>query len=153
MSDAAGSPPAGATGNLVVDLQLTLSYRHGFGALSPFFQGLLEGRALASCCPVCGDVRFPPRLVCPHDGAATDWRALSGEGRLVSFTLGRGRLPLQHEAGEQLFGEVALDGASNRAFARIEAPAAQLRPGLRLRLMRPTTPPPHPIQALVFVPI
>ena len=158
MSADAASPLSQAAGNLVVDLGLSLSYRHGFGDLSPFFKALLEGRALASRCPACGDVRYPPRLVCPRDGTATQWQALSGEGSLTAFTIGRCRLPLGQDERDHIFGEVAMDGASNRVFARIAAAAEQLQPGVRVRLAPPVAPslappPPHPIQALVFIPI
>lgn len=138
---------------LTVDLILTLGYRHGFGALSPFFHNLRDGRALGSRCPVCGDVRFAPRRFCMHDGAATEPHHPNGIGHIIRTTTGSVPIPLSQPAQDRIFAEVAMDGADNRVLARLLGDAAMLQPGAWVRLATPAATPPHPIQALVFVPL
>lgn len=137
-------------GALVADLALGLRYRHGFGALSPFLRALQEGRALASRCPACDDVRFPPRRLCLHDRTPTVPHPLDGTGEVLRLTTGVTPIPLAGEAREETFAEIAMHGADNRVLARLRGgPAA---PGARVRLLAPAGELEHPIQALVFEP-
>jgi len=138
---------------LTVDLTLSLGYHHGFGALTPFFLALQQVRALGSRCSVCGDVRFPPRRICLHDGAPTEPHPLNGIGQVVRVTTGSVPIPLSEPTQNRIFAEVAMDGANNRVLARLSGDPALLQPGAQVRLAPlTTTTPPHPIQALVFEP-
>lgn len=137
----------------ILNLDLSLEYRHGLGATTPFFQALIAGKALASCCPTCGDVRFPPRAICFQDGSSTEEFELTGEGRLTGYTIGQPSALLNEGGKDRIFGEVAMDGANNRVFARIEATESLLAVGQRVHLARPNAELRHPIQAMVFVPI
>ena len=139
--------------HLQVELALELRYKHGFGSLSPFLRLLGQGRALASRCNACGDVRFPPRRVCLHDSTDTAPHELSGSGCLVRATTGEVAIPLTEPAQILTFGEIAMDGADNRVLARLRGDPAQIRPGARVRLAPPEGQVSHPIQALVFEPI
>ncbi|MCZ4354038.1 zinc ribbon domain-containing protein [Roseovarius aestuarii] len=137
---------------LNVDLTLSLGYKHGFGAMSPFMRALTEGRALASRCPKCGDVRFPPRRICLNDGTQTHEHLLDGTGTVVRLTIGSVPIPLSAPAQEQIFAEVAMDGTDNRVLARLTGDPARLLAGAKVRLTPPPHTVPHPIQALVFEP-
>lgn len=138
---------------LVADLTLSLSYHHGFGALSPFLHALQQGQALGSRCAACSDVRFPPRRICLHDGSTTEPQPLDGTGQVVRITTGSVPIPLSSPPQEQIFAEVAMDGADNRVLGRLSGDPARLQPGARVRLAPPATTLPHPIQALAFEPI
>lgn len=133
-------------------LQLQLTYRHGLGDAAPFFDALGRGKLLASRCPQCGDCRVPPRPICPIDHIATELVELSGEGRLLRVTPGPASSLLGETESEPVFGEIAVDGASNRLVARIDADASKLRAGCRVQLAESSHGPVHPIQALVFEP-
>lgn len=135
---------------MTVSLTLSLEYHHGFGALSPFLRDLQQGQALGSRCPACGDVRFPPRRICLHDGLSTEPYPLDGTGQVVRVTTGAVSIPLSEGAQDRTFAEVAMDGADNRVLARLSGNPAQLKSGARVRLVQSPTTHPHPIQALIF---
>ena len=137
----------------ITDLDLHLRYRHGFGAASPFFDALLGGEALASRCPKCDDRRFPPRQICPRDRTPTECCILSGHGTLVRFTVGSPSSLLESAGKTLVFGEVAMDGANNRVFARIELGEEEPAEGLLVELVPWLGNLRHPIQALVFKPV
>lgn len=133
----------------IVDLTMTLRYRHGLGALSPYFAGLEAGVARGTRCASCGRVWFPPRLICTCGSAKLGWLELSGEGTIRHATEGPATLPLSGLSGVFVFGLIALDGASNLAFGRIagDRPA---RAGARVRLAAAPRGAVHPAQACVY---
>jgi len=53
-----------------------------------FADGLERGELRASRCTGCGTVQFPPRSDCPAClSGEFEWEAISGTGRLVTYTL------------------------------------------------------------------
>ncbi|WP_417260265.1 Zn-ribbon domain-containing OB-fold protein [Celeribacter sp.] len=137
---------------LTVDLKLSLGYHHGFGAMSPFFRALQHGQALGSCCPKCGDARFPPRHLCLHDRTPTEPKHLDGTGKIIRVTVGSIPIPLATPTQEQAFAEIVIDGTNNRVLARLSGNPARFCPGSKVRLVPPQNAVPHPIQLLVFEP-
>lgn len=142
------TPAAPRPTTRVIDLHL--SYTHSLGGLDPYFQGLAQGRAVASRCPVCERQWFPPRLRCPDDHADTGWTELSGGGVVMALTTGQGRLPLAKPAAKHTFALISLDGADNLAFGRI-ADGGSVEVGQRVRLAPAPGEPPHPAQAAWFI--
>jgi uncharacterized OB-fold protein len=55
-------------------------------AAREFYRRLGEGELATTWCGGCGRHRFPPLERCPECGAAAEWRALSGRGRIYAFT-------------------------------------------------------------------
>ncbi len=108
-------------------LRIELDYSYSFGGLSPYFEALSNGQALASVCPECGQVNFPPRLICDSDQAQTDWLQLSGQGEIVELTQG-----FDADKQPSCFALVRMDGAQNLALGKILSPSAQ--PGSRVKL-------------------
>ncbi len=52
----------------------------------PFWKGLREGELRVQRCRGCGALRWPARAVCNRcRSLASDWIALSGRGRIVSW--------------------------------------------------------------------
>ena len=141
------------TNPLVVPLRLELAYNHALGELSPYFNGLLHGRAMATRCPACGKAWCPPRLVCHTDNSPTSWIELAGTGTLVSSTRTTTALPMTKEARTCIFALTRLDGAENCLLARMEASEPMPSPGQRVRLVRAPGDWPHPAQAALLVPI
>jgi uncharacterized OB-fold protein len=67
---------------------LTLRYTISVERLKPFFQGLAEGKVLATRCKRCGRVYFPPQADCPHCKASDmEWVEIKDEGELLTYTV------------------------------------------------------------------
>ncbi len=92
--------------------RVALDYTLGEGWLAPWLDGLRAGKAVASTCSACGEVRFPPLRVCPACRVPSDgWRSLSGGATVLFRTQGTD-------------GDIVLarfDGATGAAIARAEA--------------------------------
>ncbi|MEM9471145.1 MAG: zinc ribbon domain-containing protein [Pseudomonadota bacterium] len=138
------------TGKATSELRLELTYDHGTGYLKPYFDGLLAGQAVASKCPDCGRAWFPPRAVCPDDLAETGWSRLSGSGVVVAATEARTKLPFTAATEAYRFVLVAMDGAENAVFGRMQDAAATVAVGARVELVAPVDDPGHPAQAAQF---
>ncbi|MFW9830522.1 MAG: Zn-ribbon domain-containing OB-fold protein [Candidatus Thorarchaeota archaeon] len=53
-----------------------------------YFRLINEKKLCAAHCGSCNELLLPPRLYCPKcNTKTTDWKTLSGEGRLRSFTV------------------------------------------------------------------
>lgn len=64
----------------VIEWPRTLTHVHTYGMLSPFFQGLKEGKLMATFCPnkKCEENRLwiPPRAHCPDCHTEMKWKTL-----------------------------------------------------------------------------
>lgn len=134
-----------------LDLAFAWRYGHSFGALAPYFEGLRAGRAMATRCPVCAHIWFPPRIVCPEHGAGVEWTALTGEGRVAVATLTTVPLPLTGRGERAWLALIAMEGASNLALGRIHADRP-VQPGLCVRLSVDPGRIAHPAQAALYLP-
>ncbi|MFG1668894.1 Zn-ribbon domain-containing OB-fold protein [Streptomyces sp. Y7] len=55
---------------------------------APFWQYAAQGELRVQSCADCGEPRFPPRPCCPHcQSFATEWRLMSGHGRIWSYVV------------------------------------------------------------------
>ncbi|GHF97304.1 Zn-ribbon domain-containing OB-fold protein [Streptomyces filamentosus] len=55
---------------------------------APFWEFTARGELRVQGCADCGELRFPPRPCCPHcQSFATEWRLMSGRGRIWSYVL------------------------------------------------------------------
>ncbi|MEU6143207.1 Zn-ribbon domain-containing OB-fold protein [Streptomyces sp. NPDC047081] len=55
---------------------------------APFWRYAAEGELRVQACADCGELRFPPRPCCPHcQSFATEWRPVSGRGRIWSYVV------------------------------------------------------------------
>lgn len=131
-------------------LTLPLNYDHTTGQLAPYFDALQSGRAHASKCPTCGDVRMPPLFVCPDDGASTEAVELAGAGQVAAVTHGDAVPPFGDQPTPQSFVLVAMDGANNFMFGRMADADDSVTVGTRVRLAGAQGASPHPAAAAVF---
>lgn len=54
----------------------------------PFWRGCREGALLLQRCSACGEVRYPPRPMCPAcNSMESAWTPASGRGTLFSYTV------------------------------------------------------------------
>jgi uncharacterized OB-fold protein len=76
----------------VIEWPRTLTHIHTYGMLSPFFQGLKQGKLMATFCPnkECPEKRLwiPPRAHCPDCHAEMKWKTLRNPviGKVYAFT-------------------------------------------------------------------
>ncbi|WP_406059241.1 OB-fold domain-containing protein [Streptomyces sp. NBC_01077] len=55
---------------------------------APFWEYAAQGELRVQSCADCGELRFPPRPCCPHcHSFASEWRPMSGRGRIWSYVL------------------------------------------------------------------
>jgi uncharacterized OB-fold protein len=55
---------------------------------APFWDYARAGELRVQACAACSRLRFPPRPCCPHcHSFATDWRLMSGRGRIWSYVV------------------------------------------------------------------
>ncbi|MFJ3586246.1 Zn-ribbon domain-containing OB-fold protein [Streptomyces sp. NPDC090127] len=55
---------------------------------APFWEYAARGELRIQDCADCGELRFPPRPCCPHcQSFASEWRLMSGRGRIWSYVL------------------------------------------------------------------
>ncbi|WAZ22389.1 OB-fold domain-containing protein [Streptomyces cinnabarinus] len=55
---------------------------------APFWRYAAEGELRVQICADCAEPRFPPRPCCPHcQSFETDWRPVSGHGRIWSYVV------------------------------------------------------------------
>ena len=130
-----------------VDIRLALDYRHGVGAYARYFDALARGVALASRDRNSGRVSFPPRAV----DDPSQWFALSGVGEIVALTRGPSALPLARSSQDACFALIAMHGADNLCFGRIDESFGTVREGQCVRLRAPADSVAHPAQRVCFV--
>ncbi|WSQ09934.1 OB-fold domain-containing protein [Streptomyces sp. NBC_01231] len=55
---------------------------------APFWEYAAQGELRVQACADCGELRFPPRPCCPHcQSFASEWRRMSGQGRVWSYSV------------------------------------------------------------------
>ncbi|MFJ3768124.1 Zn-ribbon domain-containing OB-fold protein [Streptomyces sp. NPDC090082] len=55
---------------------------------APFWEFTARGELRIQACAACGELRFPPRPCCPRCRSFdSDWRLMSGRGRIWSYVL------------------------------------------------------------------
>lgn len=93
-------------------LSLTLDYTIGEGWLQPWVEGLRQGKAMASSCSTCGQLRFPPVRICPICRVASGgWAQLDGRATVEFRTIGT----------DGDFALARFDGATGAALVCAEA--------------------------------
>ncbi len=125
--------------SLYFPLKLELDYSYALGDLKPYFDALSEGRALASRCPECGRVSFPPRLECELDRRESTWHELTGLGTVQRVTVGR----------TETLAQIAMDGAHNLFLGRLNSADIKKHDRVRLAALK-SKDIAHPAQCAVF---
>ncbi|MGV9236840.1 Zn-ribbon domain-containing OB-fold protein [Streptomyces nigra] len=55
---------------------------------APFWEYAARGELRVQTCGACAEPRFPPRPCCPHcQSFASEWRLMSGHGRIWSYVV------------------------------------------------------------------
>ncbi len=128
--------------SLYFPLSVEFEYNYSLGQLKPYFDALLTGRALASHCPECGRVNFPPRLTCEFDQSKSTWLRLTGRGTIWHVSVGR----------SQTLAHIKMDGADNLYLGRLDG--KNFKAGDRVRLeVDQNIQAVHPAQSAIFRPL
>ncbi len=139
-----------------VALELTQRYRYSLGKSSRFFIALEEGRFLATRCRACAKVYAPPRPLCPACLRVTEWRELTGEGRLETWSVLHFSPGTNEDARAletpYVLAYALLDGADTLFPHLLRADPAAIKRGMRLRVAYRDEPVGHPIHLMYFVP-
>lgn len=131
-------------------LRLTFTYRHGYGGLTPFFDGLREGRCIGAECPECNRRWFPPRGQCPSDLSVTSTVELSGRGVVVALTTGPSTLPMSDVREQTTWALITLDQTVNALVARVTCGDLEPFPGAPVIIAAPREDITHPSQLAHF---
>ncbi|BFI75654.1 Zn-ribbon domain-containing OB-fold protein [Sulfurisphaera ohwakuensis] len=68
--------------------EMTLRYQIPIKKVQKFFEGLKEGKILATKCNKCGTIYFPPQDDCPKCKiSGLEWVEMPDEGELVAYTI------------------------------------------------------------------
>ncbi len=68
--------------------QITNKYLISVDRIRPFYDGLMDGKLMATKCKHCGQLYFPPQVDCPKCRKSDmEWVELSREGELITFTV------------------------------------------------------------------
>ncbi len=67
---------------------LSVKYTISIERIRKFFEALMEGKLLATKCPECGSIYFPPQSDCTRcRKSSLEWIELSREGELLTYTI------------------------------------------------------------------
>lgn len=99
-----------------------------------FWEGLRERKFLLQRCEECGEVFFPPRILCPEClSERLEHVPARGTGTLYAFT--EVWVPMAGFTAPYVLGLVELDEAPGRFLTRIPVPVERLRVGMRVRVV------------------
>lgn len=79
-----------------------------------FFKKLKEeGKFIAAKCKKCGKVYFPPRIYCEFDFNETEFVEISGEGKVIAFTVAKLDV-YENPMDPEIYAVIELDGTDGR---------------------------------------
>jgi len=101
-----------------------------------YWAATTQGRLLVKQCADCDSLIWYPRAICPQCGSLhTDWREVSGRGRIYSYTVNhRGEGPYQG-AAPFVLAYVELDEGPRMMTNIVEADGADLTVGLPVEVV------------------
>lgn len=103
----------------MIPYRMMLDYALPTGWMTPFFDALATGEALARQCTQCAEVSFPPLRACPCGGTEGEWIALSGRAEVLHRT----------DGADGAFALARFDGATRMATVRLSGFDADARHG------------------------
>lgn len=140
-----------------IEIELTQSYKHSLGKISRFFIELENRRFMATACETCGKVYAPPRALCPACLSITQWRELSGQGTLETYSVLHfgpdTNADVRALARPYVLAYVQMDGASTLFPHLLRIEPEQVRMGMRVQVAYSEDVVNHPIHLMYFVPL
>jgi len=104
--------------------------------MEQFYDGMKEGKILASRCPACGRVYLPPRMICERCFVkAEEWVELPETGTVETYTEAYVKLNLEGKledlSSPEIIAMVKHDGADTCIAGRLEGSGASV--GMRVK--------------------
>ncbi|MEM4911220.1 MAG: Zn-ribbon domain-containing OB-fold protein [Metallosphaera sp.] len=113
--------------------ELDLRYQIPVKRIYKFFEKMTEGKVMATKCPKCGQVFFPPQDDCPSCRISNlDWVEIQGEGEVITYTVISVKPPSFSHYSDYVVGIASFKGTSVTAW--IDGPKDKLRVGAKVRL-------------------
>jgi len=115
---------------------LPIKYTIAISKIREFFDGLEEGRILATRCKHCGKLYFPPQADCPNCRKDDmEWVELSGEAELETYTIikAKPKTFAHYEDYVLAIGKLK-EGIKVLAWLRIKD-QKEIRVGMKMRLV------------------
>ena len=114
--------------------ELRLRYIISIENIRPFFEGLKDGKLMATKCKECGRLFFPPQKDCPSClKSEMDWVELKKEGTLETLTVIFVKPPSFNQYDPYTVAIAKLDDGP-RILAWMKGDPKQVRPGQRVRI-------------------
>lgn len=106
------------SGHTYSSVNLSLTYRHGWGKLSPYLDGLQRGKLWGTKCEQCGNFWVPPRRICLCGCSALQWQQHVGQGIVRRMTHTKSA-PIGREPALLTFVIVQFENTSAAALANL----------------------------------
>lgn len=116
-----------------IDHTLTLEYQLNAGWLTPYVDGLKDGKIIARQCMACFRISLPPVRSCLCGSSEGQWLRLNGTARIVKRTTGSdGDFAMVRFDGADTLSVVSLDTVPTSATTATIKPLAGKLPQLIL---------------------
>jgi len=113
--------------------ELHLKYIISVENIKKFFEEMKNGKLLATKCPKCGRIYFPPQKDCPKCMSDTEWMELKREGVLETLTVIFVKPPSYSDYDPYTVAIAKLDDGV-RIMAWLKGDPKKVRPGQRVRV-------------------
>lgn len=115
--------------------EVTPRYMISVERIRRFYDGLMNGKLMATKCKDCGKIYFPPQVDCPECVKSDiEWVELSGEGELLTYTVVYVKPTSFSHYPDYIVGIARLkEGVNVTAWVR-EGDPKRLRVGMKVRV-------------------
>ena len=111
---------------------IDLRYQIPVKKVSKFFEGLKQGKVLATKCPKCGEIYFPPQDDCPKCRISNlDWVEMPKEGEIIAYTIINVKPPSFSHYQDYIVGIARM---SNNINVLAWVMAKEVKVGMKVRL-------------------
>ena len=100
---------------------------------TPFWNGLRERKFLLQKCRVCGEVFFPPRIICP-ECFSDDLKHIEAKGTGILYAFTEIFVPMLGFDSPYVLGLIELDENPGRFISRIDVSYETLRVGMKIKV-------------------
>ncbi|MCY0860090.1 MAG: Zn-ribbon domain-containing OB-fold protein [Sulfolobaceae archaeon] len=116
--------------------EIDLRYQLPVKKVERFFSALKEGKILATKCPKCGAIYFPPQDDCPNCRiSGLEWVEMPTEGELITYTVINVKPPSFSHYGDYIVGIARMSNGVN-VLAWVNAKEVKVGMKVKLRVTR-----------------
>lgn len=116
--------------------EIDLRYQIPVKNVMKFFEALRDGKVLATKCPKCGTVYFPPQFDCPKCMVSgLEWVEMPNEGELLTYTIINVKPPSFAQFSDYIVGVARMSNGVN-VLAWVNAKDVKVGMKVKLRVAR-----------------